>query len=301
MDNIRIRNYRCFDDTGIIDIKPITVLVGANSSGKSSFLKFFGLIKQSVSEFVRGFFLWQGPLIDFNDFDNVVKDKDKPIEVDFDIKTLPIYTDFKMFRGQVSDVHLHLEIGKDDPDREYDILQKMIISFDGNVFELNFNPNRSAYIVINGIRSLEIGDVIKWGLTNSLFPKIAFMPNKEGFDDERSFKIFKRMQDIIKKVSAKDERHIFFTPRYRYSFDKSLLKKYISRQGNGKLSEADIETMSNMAMYFSINTFLDSLNFYMLHLCKKMTYVMPLRAIVQRYYRYNNYAVDRCVLRQNEV
>lgn len=107
----------------------------------------------------------------------------------------------------------------------------MIISFDGNVFELNFNSDRSAYIVINGIRSLEIGDVIKWGLTNSLFPKIAFMPNKEGFDDERSFKIFKRMQDIIKKVSAKDERHIFFTPRYRYSFDKSLLKKYISRQG----------------------------------------------------------------------
>lgn len=281
MDNIQIKNYRCFDDTGIIGIKPITVLVGANSSGKSSFLKFFGLIKQSVSEFVRGFFLWQGPLIDFNDFDNVVKDRDKPIEVDFDIKNLPIYTDFKMFRGQVSDVHLHLEIGKDNPEREYDILQKMIISFDGNVFELSFNPDRSAYIVINGIRSIEIGDVIKWGLTNSLFPKIAFMPNKEGFDDERSFKIFKRMQDIIKKVSAKDERHIFFTPRYRYSFDKSLLKKYISRQGNGKLSEADIETMSNMAMYFSINTFLDSLNFYMLHLCKKMTYVMPLRAIVQ--------------------
>lgn len=292
MDNIRIKNYRCFDDTGTVDIKHITVLVGANSSGKSSFLKFFGLIKQSVSEFVRGFFLWQGPLIDFNDFDNVVKDRDKPIEVDFDIKNLPIYTDFKMFRGQVSDVHLHLEIGKDDPEREYDILQKMIISFDDNVFELNFNSDRSAYIIINGIRSIEIGDVIKWGLTNSLFPKIAFMPNKEGFDDERSFKIFKRMQDIIKKVSAKDERHIFFTPRYRYSFDKSLLKKYISRQGNGKLSEADIETMSNMAMYFSINTFLDSLNFYMLHLCKKMTYVMPLRAIVQRYYRYNNYAVD---------
>lgn len=225
MDNIQIKNYRCFDDTGIIGIKPITVLVGANSSGKSSFLKFFGLIKQSVSEFVRGFFLWQGPLIDFNDFDNVVKDRDKPIEVDFDIKNLPIYTDFKMFRGQVSDVHLHLEIGKDNPEREYDILQKMIISFDGNVFELNFNPDRSAYIVINGIRSIEIGDVIKWGLTNSLFPKIAFMSNKEGFDDERSFKIFKRMQDVIKNASIKEERHVFFMPRYRYSFDKSLLKK----------------------------------------------------------------------------
>lgn len=292
MDNIRIRNYRCFDDTGIIDIKPITVLVGANSSGKSSFLKFFGLIKQSVSEFVRGFFLWQGPLIDFNDFDNVVKDKDKPIEVDFDIKTLPIYTDFKMFRGQVSDVHLHLEIGKDNPDREYDILQKMIISFDGNVFELNFNPDRSAYIVINGIRSLKIGDVIKWGLTNSLFPKVAFISNREGVDDERSYKVYKKMLDIMKKTSDKEDRHIFMASRYRYNFDKNLLKKHIERQGRNKLAEDEVDRMANMAMYYSINTFLDSLNLYMLHLSKKMTYVMPLRAIVQRYYRYNNYAVD---------
>ena len=112
MDNLRNKNYRCFDDTGTVDIKPITVLVGANSSGKSSFLKFFGLIKQSVSEFVRGFFLWSGPLIDFKDFENVVKDDEKSIEVDFNIKELPIYTDFKLFKTKVQDVHIHLEIGK---------------------------------------------------------------------------------------------------------------------------------------------------------------------------------------------
>lgn len=100
------------------------------------------------------------------------------------------------------------------------------------------------------------------------------------------------MQDIMKSVCQKEERHIFFTPRYRYSFDKLQLKKYIERQGKGKLNTDDVDLMANMAMYFSINTFLDSLNFYMLHLSKKMTYVMPLRAIVQRYYRYNNYAVD---------
>lgn len=35
MDNIRIKNYRCFDDTGAVDIKHITVLVGANSSGNT--------------------------------------------------------------------------------------------------------------------------------------------------------------------------------------------------------------------------------------------------------------------------
>lgn len=292
MDNIRIKNYRCFDDTGAVSIKPITILVGANSSGKSSFLKFFGLIKQSVSEFVRGFFLWMGPLIDFKDFDNVVKDKGKSIEVEFDIKELPIYTDFRMFRSRVHDVHLNLEIGKDNPDRENDILQKLVVKFDDNVFELHFNPDRSAHMSINGISSIKFGDVMTWGLTNSLFPKVAFMSNNEEFDYERSHKIYQIMKDIMKRASVKDERHFFFTPRYRYCFDKTVLKRHVSRLGNDKLSEPDIETISNMMMYFSINTFIDSLNFYMLHLSKKMTYVMPLRAIVQRYYRYNNYAVD---------
>lgn len=292
MDNLRIKNYRCFDDTGTVDIKPITVLVGANSSGKSSFLKFFGLIKQSVSEFVRGFFLWSGPLIDFKDFDNVVKNREESIEVDFDINELPIYTDFKMFKSKVKDVHIHLEIGKSAKHDKYDILQSLIITFEDNCFELHFNPDRSAYIIINQIKSLELGDVIKWGLTNSLFPKIAFVSNKEKIDDERSYKVYKRMLDMMKKVNNKENVHLYWSPRYKYSFDKSLLKKYVKRQCKDKLNEEEVNRISDMMMYYSINTFLDSLNFYMLHLSKKMTYVMPLRAIVQRYYRYNNYAVD---------
>ena len=41
MDSLRLKNYRCFDDTGKVDLKPLTFLLGKNSSGKSSFLKFF--------------------------------------------------------------------------------------------------------------------------------------------------------------------------------------------------------------------------------------------------------------------
>lgn len=46
MDTLQLTNYRKFKDTGVIHLKPITFLVGANSSGKSSFLKFFPLLKQ---------------------------------------------------------------------------------------------------------------------------------------------------------------------------------------------------------------------------------------------------------------
>ncbi len=47
MESIRIRNLRCLADSTAVGIKPISLLVGANSSGKSTFLRVFPLLKQS--------------------------------------------------------------------------------------------------------------------------------------------------------------------------------------------------------------------------------------------------------------
>ena len=48
---VQFKNFRCFRDTGRIPIRPITILVGKNSSGKTSFLAglnhLFGLIEGS--------------------------------------------------------------------------------------------------------------------------------------------------------------------------------------------------------------------------------------------------------------
>jgi len=88
MDKIRLKNYRCFDDTGEIELKPITFLVGANSSGKSSFLKFFPLLKQSIGVKRNGVFLWLSKDVDFKDFKNTVKDGVGDIEIIFTISKL---------------------------------------------------------------------------------------------------------------------------------------------------------------------------------------------------------------------
>ena len=72
LKSIRLRNFRCFEDTGEIELKPLTVLVGANSSGKSSILKFFPLLKQSINADVDGVFKWTSEDVDFYDFENTV-------------------------------------------------------------------------------------------------------------------------------------------------------------------------------------------------------------------------------------
>lgn len=46
----QLQNFRSFEDTGSIELAPITVLCGANSSGKSSILKSILLVKQSSIE-----------------------------------------------------------------------------------------------------------------------------------------------------------------------------------------------------------------------------------------------------------
>ncbi|MBF0428109.1 MAG: AAA family ATPase, partial [Magnetococcales bacterium] len=48
MEMIQLKNLKNLTDTGEISLKPLTVLVGKNGSGKSSFLRFFPLLKQSA-------------------------------------------------------------------------------------------------------------------------------------------------------------------------------------------------------------------------------------------------------------
>lgn len=46
--NIHIQNFKSLKDTGKLEIKPLTILVGANNSGKTSILQALMLIKQSL-------------------------------------------------------------------------------------------------------------------------------------------------------------------------------------------------------------------------------------------------------------
>lgn len=73
---IRIENLRSLKDTGFIQIKPLTILLGANSSGKSTFLRSFLLFAQSVNKQLRGPISWfDDAMVDFGDFQTAVNNE----------------------------------------------------------------------------------------------------------------------------------------------------------------------------------------------------------------------------------
>ena len=73
MKTIRIKNLRSLKDTGDIQLKPITMLVGANSSGKSTFLRTFPLFKQGIGVNKQGPILWYGNEVDFGSYEEALR------------------------------------------------------------------------------------------------------------------------------------------------------------------------------------------------------------------------------------
>ena len=83
MLKIGLKNFRSLKDVGPIEIRPITILVGENSSGKSSLTRLFPLLRQSVEVRSNTPVLWFGDIVDFGSFDSVVHRaaKDEPVEI----------------------------------------------------------------------------------------------------------------------------------------------------------------------------------------------------------------------------
>jgi len=84
LDSIRILNLRSLADTKTIRLRAVNVLVGVNSSGKSTFLRTFPLLRQSVETITTGPILWYGRYVDFGTLDQAVRKKSYPQEITFE-------------------------------------------------------------------------------------------------------------------------------------------------------------------------------------------------------------------------
>jgi energy-coupling factor transporter ATP-binding protein EcfA2 len=87
----RLRNFAAFADSGNINLAPITVLCGENSSGKSSLLKSLLLIKQSAANRRSGFdfsdtqpLLMNGEFTRLGSWTDLVHGKDRDTRITFE-------------------------------------------------------------------------------------------------------------------------------------------------------------------------------------------------------------------------
>lgn len=82
----KISNLRKIKETPFIDVRPLTILVGKNSAGKSTFLRSFPLLRQSIETKASAPILWWGDYVDFGNFKSSVRNKDTNTAIAFSFR-----------------------------------------------------------------------------------------------------------------------------------------------------------------------------------------------------------------------
>ncbi|POA44727.1 hypothetical protein C1893_25250 [Pseudomonas sp. MPR-ANC1] len=86
LKSVRVRNLRSFgNNNSFIPLKKLNILVGKNSCGKSTFLRAFPLLRQSVQADTRNPILWYGSFVDFGDNNTAINSSAKEVMFDFDL------------------------------------------------------------------------------------------------------------------------------------------------------------------------------------------------------------------------
>lgn len=71
VSGLGVQNFRSLKSISNVEFKPLTILVGKNSAGKSTFARLLPLLKQSSEKRKQAPILWWGRLVDFGSFDDV--------------------------------------------------------------------------------------------------------------------------------------------------------------------------------------------------------------------------------------
>ena len=149
LNSISFKNYKAFS-SGSLELKPITILLGSNSSGKSSLLQLFLLIEQTMNnpEPYESALKLNGRFINLGEDENLIKDKDlsKTLNIEFSFKALPYIQKLQLLLKtvdhQLTQIGRMIERIKNKESDQLDILEYTI-----------FNKQYESFI--NEVQSIE--------------------------------------------------------------------------------------------------------------------------------------------------
>ncbi len=292
MRTLRLKNYKCFEDTGNLDLKPLTFLVGSNSSGKSSFLEFFPLLQQSMFTNRDGAFLWVGNNIDLNDFQTVVRNGEGQITIEFELDRIPLNSGrIGVGRDGLTDVKIGIDITKTDIG---DAISEMRIDFNQQHVVVKLRERSTDEVYINDELMSYQDEAVIHTFTNSLLPKLLF--ESEIYETESRKcrrELYAWMRENLKDTNEDRIMPLSMLFRLRNVLDKRHFEKWISRSKKEGVEMSNFKHIYNQAIFANINEIIDLVNYYMLELSNRIEFIQPLRAPAERYYRKRNISVNK--------
>jgi predicted ATPase len=189
MKSIRIANIRSIEDSGPIELKNITALVGENSAGKSTLMRIIPLLKQSYGVNLAGPLDLTGDLVDYGFFEDIIKRKSPVGEIMIEIDFGRIRSDFILpgkdwIRTMFTEYNLKLTMyiqGKSQNNR----LSRLNVCLNDDVYGYVFNDDLLVSIIVNNVKYNMKEYRIECMYNNCILPTFIFPKNKHNEVTER--------------------------------------------------------------------------------------------------------------------
>lgn len=317
LNGIRLRNFRSFQDTGKIDFRPITLLLGQNSSGKSTLLRSLPLLRQSVRTRTNAPLLWYGDLVDFGSFKEVHSSNAPESLIGLSFYFDKLRTDNPYFRSsapRLSPILENVEFGISLVEfGEFTRLSKFYIVIEEDMLVVELDQKGS-------LRSLKVNNV---DYTKTI-PKEMYIFSQDGpipqiikiaekskvafagytwpteLTDESIFEFFASRFD--RRVSPVTIRSL--TRKLMYASKDSFISRIKSTNLNLKIwdsvkdsllggSDKQLSELRSLYLIGLLPEILYNSAASLASSVRELAYVGPSRATGERYYRHQELAIDQ--------
>lgn len=311
---IKINNIRNLDFDDYLRLKPLTVLLGKNSSGKSTFLRTFPLLKQTLELKRSTPLLWYGNLVDFGSFDETFnkysKQDSKQIKISFEITPTFFERIFKKEELKLDKIYfdIWIEKGTNDFLSRIEILiekwnyilildeNKKIQTIKVNETEINnldlsYNFSIRELIPTNFYRGFLSERIIRKIFENISIQNEDKEKIKNKFLESNIFEIFQIK--VRENILYRNLNIVYFINKLYLMKDEEIidrLKNFTSDKI--EVNKEKIKILKNLLLIFEFERILDYVNMEIFCYFDNIFYTAPLRATAQRYYRIQGLDVE---------
>lgn len=306
MNHLGLKNFRCLKDTGDIEIRPITILLGENSAGKSTFLRVFPLLRQTFESRTRSPLLWFGRLVDFGEFDDVVFTGEKNREISVKIGSSMIKEVSRNLYSKELErtkYSIAIFIKKDEKDSTYS--RKISIELFDQKIDLFIKKDQVFdKVLING------DDYVKCFENKSRIGSIGWIPSTKFKNSAHENYIYfeEFLMELIDFARSKIHRS------YVENSIKNMLRKVtidnninmlenLKKVFKGKIRKENnfnginiesrlFKDFRNLIIANFLPRIFNNINEDIFAISNSINYIDPLRATANRFYRFQDLSVD---------
>ena len=321
-----ISNLRRLKNVAPIEIRPITILVGRNSSGKSTYLRSLALLSQSITTRTSSPILWYGDLVDFGSYDVSISDTNHPITFSSSTDTL-IQTDYRPGFRYPTNLHERLRYR----DLKYTVVivpigpQTRIKSVTLSVDSLSLaytiyvnDKNAIDSVLINGKEAKYTTAGISLNISpGSIFPEMHALRKREDVPALPTIAYYRRSvrdripetiesflrKHLSKKISAAKFFELtdyvlghfpasetdLFPKSIKYTSSIASWKRLVDKIGSDENIRRDFVSAIYLAQLPDI---FNRMTLTLKSIVTRSLYIGPARARSDRYYRYQDLSVS---------